>query len=50
MANERQTLKDFLEDHVPFVERQMLELANYGMVLDVGCGKGFGMKRFSSYG
>lgn len=50
MSNKRKTLKDFLEGPIPFVERQMLELAKHGMVLDLGCGKGPGMKRFSSRG
>ncbi len=44
------TLKDFDEGPIPFVEERLLGAKGKGTMLDMGCGEGVAMKRFSSAG
>lgn len=48
--SKRRSLKEFCEGPIPSVEEGLLRRIKTGTILDFGCGKGVGMKRFLKRG
>jgi 2-polyprenyl-3-methyl-5-hydroxy-6-metoxy-1,4-benzoquinol methylase len=46
LSSKRRFLRDFWEGPIPSVEEELLRMIENGTILDFGCGKGAGMKRF----
>lgn len=46
LSSKRRFLRDFWEGPIPPIEERLLKRIKTGTILDFGCGKGVGMKRF----
>lgn len=43
----RKSLKEFLEGPIPIVEEKAIQMVAQGIILDLGCGTGMGLRRFA---